>query len=75
MIDQFWQNFNSKAIIVLLTILTLTEDSFVTVFQKTSKSQFFEGMEGIGAFHDIFHRNPMGFNPFVLSNIFDNKQN
>lgn len=75
MIDQFWQNFNSKEIIVLLTILTLTDDRFVAVFQKTSKSQFFEGMEDIGVFHDIFHRNPMGFDPFRLSNIFENKQN
>ena len=75
MIDQFWQNFNSKGTIALLTILTLTDDNFVIVFQETSKSQFFEGKEDIGAFHDIFHWNPMGFNPFVLSNIFDNKRN
>lgn len=30
-------------------------------------------MEDIGVFHDIFHRNPMGFDPFMLSNIFENK--
>lgn len=73
MVDQLWQNCNSRVAVVLL-ILIITADSFVIVFQKTSKSQFFF-LFGTGSFCDISHWNLMGFSPLRLSNFYDNKHN